>query len=73
LIAVLLALRGPAVSLGLAGAMVFSLAIAPLGKGSAFPFSLIVGLAAALLLRQRYEHTLPGEIAGRVRRRRANA
>ncbi|HXI57011.1 MAG TPA: hypothetical protein VNO55_13180 [Polyangia bacterium] len=71
-IALLVALRGRAVSLGLAGAMIFLLSIAPLGRGSAFPFSIIVSLAAAQLLRRRYERTLVAEVASRLRRR-ANA
>jgi hypothetical protein len=70
-IAVLVALRGRAVALGLAGAVIFLLAIAPLGRGSAFPFSLIASAAAVLLARHRYVRTLPGELAARVRRRRA--
>jgi hypothetical protein len=52
---------------GLAGAMVFLLAIAPLGRGSAFPFSLIVAFAALRLMRHRYERTLMGEVALRSR------
>jgi hypothetical protein len=66
-IAVLVALRGRLVTLGLAGAMVFLLAIAPLGRGSAFPFSLIVAFAALRLTRHRYERTLMGEVALRSR------
>jgi hypothetical protein len=70
-IAVLISARGRAVATGLAGAIVFLLAIAPLGRGSAFPFSLITSLAALCLLRRRYARTLPGEVVSRVRRRRA--
>jgi hypothetical protein len=66
-IAVLVALRGRLVTLGLAGAMVFLLAIAPLGRGSAFPFSLIVSFAALRLMRHRYERTLVAEAALRYR------
>jgi hypothetical protein len=70
-IAVLVALRGRAVKLGLAGAIVFLLAIAPLGRGAAFPFSLIVSAAAWLVMRRRIESTLPADLVSLVRRRRA--
>jgi hypothetical protein len=53
-IAVLVALRGAAVRLGLLGAIVFLLAIAPLGVGSGFPATLIMTLAAVVLLRRRH-------------------
>lgn len=69
-IAVLVALRGPAVRLGLLGALAFLLAIAPLGRGSAFPFSLIAGAAAVVLARSAFPRTLWGEAAARMRRRR---
>jgi hypothetical protein len=70
-IAVLVALRGRAVKLGLAGAIVFLLAIAPLGRGSVFPFSLIVSAAALLVMRQPIETTLPADLVALARRRRA--
>lgn len=35
------------------GAIVFLLAIAPLGVGSAFPFSITVSVAAFLVIRKR--------------------
>jgi hypothetical protein len=57
-IAALVSLRGRAVQLGLAGAIVFLLAIVPLGVGSGFPATLTMALAAAILLRRRYEDTL---------------
>ncbi|HET6150813.1 MAG TPA: hypothetical protein VFH68_24965 [Polyangia bacterium] len=69
-VAVLVALRGRAVFFGLAGAIAFLLAIAPLGRGAAFPFSLTTSIAAALLWRRRYDRTLIGEVAARIRRRR---
>ena len=69
-IGVFTALRGRAVTLGLAGAIVFLLAIAPLGRGSAFPFSLVASLAAALLLRHRYQRTLISQLVERLRHRR---
>jgi hypothetical protein len=61
------------VTLGLAGAIVVLLAIAPLGRGSAFPFSLTASVAAALLWRRRHDRTLLGELGSRIRRRRARA
>ena len=71
-IAVLVALRGRAVTIGLLGAIAFLLAIAPLGRGSAFPFSLIVSFAAGLLARHTAERTLVAELVSRLRRRRAH-
>jgi|GEM_PF-1899828 len=72
-IATLVALRGRAVTVGFAGAIIFLLAIAPLGRGSAFPFSLVTAAAAVWLLRQRYQRTLIGEMGTRVRRRGTSA
>jgi hypothetical protein len=60
-IAGLLATRGRAGALGLAGAIVFLLAIAPLGQGAAFPFSLVAAAAAALLLRRPFDRPLARE------------
>lgn len=71
IIALLIALRGRAVKLGLAGAILFLLAIAPLGRGSAFPFSLIVSAAALLLWRRPIESTLAADLVTLARRRRA--
>ena len=61
-VAVLIALRGRAVYVGLGGAIVFFVAIAPLGVGSAFPSTLLLALAAALLLGARYPETLPAAL-----------
>lgn len=58
-IALLVAGRGRAVRLGLAGAMVFLIAIAPLGIGSAFPGTLVAALAAALLWKPGFARPLP--------------
>ena len=69
-IALFVTWRGRAVQLGLAGAIAFLLAIAPLGRGSAFPFSLIVSFAALLLMRPAFPRPLWAEIAARIRRRR---
>lgn len=72
-IAILVALRGAAVRLGLLGAITFLLAIAPLGRGAAFPFSLIAGLAAGVLLWPPFPRTLVGEVRARLQRRQARA
>ena len=58
LIAILISLRGRAVRLGLTGAIVFLVAIIPLGIGSGFPATPIMALAAGLLLRSPCERTL---------------
>jgi hypothetical protein len=53
-IAVLMWMKGIWLNLGLLGATVFLVAIAPLGVGSAFPCTLVMALGAVLLLaRQR--------------------
>ena len=44
--------------LGLGGAIVFLVAIVPLGIGSGFPATLIMALAAAILLRAHYTERL---------------
>jgi hypothetical protein len=71
-IAVLVALRGRAAALGLVGAIVFLMAIAPLGRGSAFPFSLVASAAAARLLRRRFERTLAGDARAWLHARRTS-
>ena len=60
--AVLLSMRGLAVYLGLAGAIISLVAIAPLGSGSAFPSTLIAACGAILLLQYNYDITLLGEL-----------
>ena len=67
-IASLVVARGRAVTLGLLGAITFLLAIAPLGRGSAFPFSLTASVAAVVLLSSRYPRTLLAEAASWLRR-----
>jgi hypothetical protein len=52
IIAILLSRGGDALRLGVAGATVFLLAIAPLGVGSGFPFSL-VAIASLLVMERR--------------------
>ncbi len=69
-VAMLAALRGSAARAGLSGAILFLLAIAPLGRGSAFPFSVTASLAAALLLARPFASTVIGDLAGLFRRRR---
>ena len=49
LISIGMLLKGALVKLACVGAIIFLLAIAPLGVGSAFPFSLFAGLAAFLI------------------------
>jgi hypothetical protein len=57
-ISLLLIGRRPARRLGLAGAVLFLLAIAPLGVGSAFPFSVIYS-AALVVMEHHLEATKP--------------
>jgi hypothetical protein len=52
-IAVSVILKGWILKLGIIGAIIFLLAIAPLGVGSAFPFSLIASGALYIILRSR--------------------
>lgn len=52
LISVGMLLRGLFVKLACIGTIIFLLAIAPLGVGAAFPFSITVGLAAFVILRK---------------------
>ena len=52
LIAVCLFLSGRMLKLGIIGVVIFGLAIAPLGIGSAFPCSIVLAIAAALLWRR---------------------
>jgi hypothetical protein len=68
IIGILIGLRGPAVSLGLIGAIIFLVAIAPLGTGAGFPATLIIALAAYILLRKQYQRTLYGQLVSWVRR-----
>ena len=57
-IAVLVSTRGRAVYVGLTGAIVFLLAIVPLGVGSGFPATLIMAAGAVILLRVRFPDPL---------------
>src|SRR5690242_9334746 len=57
-IALLIAARGRAVQLGLVGAIVFLLAIVPLGVGSGFPATVIMAAGAAVLMRARFPNPL---------------
>jgi hypothetical protein len=65
-IAVGVSLAGRATSFALAGAIVFLLAIAPLGIGSGFPATVIMALAAAKLLAAPFSTTVWHEAAVRV-------
>lgn len=58
LISIGMLLKGVLVKLACVGAIVFLLAIAPLGVGSAFPFSLFTGLAALLIFIKEPHHYL---------------
>ena len=51
-------LRGGLTRVACVGALVFLIAIAPLGVGSAFPASLIMAGGAAALLRNRFDRSL---------------
>lgn len=53
LIAVALLLKGWILKLGVIGAIIFLLAIAPLGVGSAFPFSITTSIALCLISQSR--------------------
>jgi len=57
-IALLVAGRGRAVQLGLLGAIMFLLAIVPLGVGSGFPATVIMSAGAAELMRGRFPDPL---------------
>lgn len=65
--------RGALVKLGALGAIVFLVAIAPLGVGSAFPSTLVGAGAAAVLLRRRFDRTLLREIRDALGRSRIKA
>jgi len=62
-IAVCVSLSGRAAGFGLLGAIVFLVAIAPLGVGSGFPATVVMALAAWKLLDARYATTLWHEAA----------
>jgi len=57
-IALLVAGRGRAVQLGLLGAIVFLVAIVPLGVGAGFPATVIMAAGAAVLMRVRFPEPL---------------
>ena len=57
-IALLVSSRGRAVQLGFFGAIVFLLAIVPLGVGSGFPATVIMAAGAAVLMRARFPDSL---------------
>ncbi len=66
-IAIGLTLRGKVASVAAVGAIAFFVAIAPLGVGSAFPSSLILAGAMALLLRDGFATTLLRDLRHRLR------
>jgi len=61
-IALLIAGSGRAVEFGLAGAIFFLIAIAPLGVGAGFPTTLIMAWAAGVLLTSAYPMSLPSDL-----------
>ena len=61
-IAVLVAGSGRSVQVGLTGAIVFLVAIAPLGVGAGFPTTLIMAWAAGVLLTSTYPVSLPSDL-----------
>jgi hypothetical protein len=63
-IGVLVLLSGRALRLGLIGAIVFLVAVAPLGTGAGFPATLIMAWAAALLLTGQDHLPLHQDLAG---------
>ena len=62
LIALFLSFRGIWVRAGAVGAIIFFLAIAPLGVASGFPTSIILAVAAYLIARHRFSKHLMGTI-----------
>jgi hypothetical protein len=67
-IGILVSLRGSAVKLGLLGAVVFLLGMAPLAAADGFSARLIKACAALLLLRFTYSSMLWSELARLLRR-----
>jgi hypothetical protein len=63
-VGVLLVFGGRALRLGLIAAMVFLVAVAPLGTGAGFPTTLIMTWAAALLLRGQAVPALHKDLTG---------
>jgi hypothetical protein len=58
LIAVSMLLKGWMIKMGAIGAIIFLFAIAPLGVGSAFPFSIITSVALYLIIRYPFNDYL---------------
>ncbi|MBI2388722.1 MAG: hypothetical protein HYV09_03810 [Deltaproteobacteria bacterium] len=58
MIAIGLAMRGKLARVAAIGAIVFLIAVAPLGIGSAFPTTLLLAGALAILLRRGFEESL---------------
>jgi hypothetical protein len=67
-IGILVSLRGLAVKVGLSGAVLFLLGMAPLATADGFSARLIKACAALLLLRFTYSSTLWSELARLLRR-----
>jgi hypothetical protein len=58
LIAYLLLLKFKLIKIGIIGGIIFFLAIAPLGLGSAFPSTVLMAIAIGLLWRKSYTRTV---------------
>jgi hypothetical protein len=58
----LLIWKGALEKFALAGALIFLLAIAPLGAGSSFPCSLLLALACVLLMREKMVKPWPATL-----------
>jgi hypothetical protein len=58
LIGAFLLYKGKLLKMAMVGAIIFLLAIAPLGIGSAFPSSLILATALVILLRKKIEYSI---------------
>jgi len=67
IIGILIGLWGDAVSLGLIGAIIFLVAITPLGTGAGFPATLIMAYAAYLLLREKYDLSLYRQLISKMK------
>jgi hypothetical protein len=61
-IGILAAGTGPSVRLAMVGSTVFLLAIAPMGVGAAFPFSVFVIVAAYLVFREPFRSSMFADI-----------
>lgn len=69
LVGILLLTKGLWVKTGITGGIIFLLAIAPLGIGSAFPSTVLMAVALLMLsIKKHYEHSIFGVIARKKER-----